>query len=80
MTKTVIEKSADQIKNIIWKDVDDYIGLFSIVGRKVNTATQKIIVEQYGGESAIPYFITRVREHNEIWEQNHQPEDNEYDE
>lgn len=62
------------------KDVDDYIGLFSIAGRKVNTATQKIIVEQYGGESAIPYFITRVREHNEIWEQNHQPEDNEDDE
>lgn len=58
------------------QDVDDYIEIFRIANRKVNFPTQKTIIEQYGGESAIPYFLTCVQEYNEFWEQNNQEEDN----
>ena len=57
------------------KDVDEYVELFKIASRKVNAPTQKLVIEQYGGEEAIPYFITRVREYNEFWEQNHQEDE-----
>lgn len=51
-------------------DVDEYVDWFQMAGRKINTATQKIIIDQYK-DGSIPYFVKRVTEYNKLWEQSH---------
>ncbi len=57
------------------QDVDDYIALFRMAGRKINAPAMKIITERYGDEQAIPYFTSHVTAYNEEWAQTHQGDD-----
>lgn len=60
------------------KDVDEYVEWFQMAGRKIKMPTQKIILDQYK-DGSIPYFVKRVTEYNELWEQSHIEEEAEDD-